>query len=235
MFQWGNKTGARENTAGQGTVQRLGPGWGHCCDLSLARTETPLSHAQERPVSPPGRGRVCQLGTGVNKSFSRLSSCLTFIPESPGRPGSPSAPGGPCKKKSLVSPGTRDGPALQESKGPERARDTLRSHNREDRTGLRAAASESWQNRGCWCRLAEPHTTQQLLGLLPAHECGFTTQEPLADIQGKSMICVGTKLLSVGRGPSAGWGSVHDSVPGAVSKAAGRKATQEALRSHPAL
>lgn len=98
----------------------------------------------------------------------------------------------------------------------------LRSHNREDRTGLRAAASESWQNRGFWCRLAEPHTTQQLLDLLPVHEWGFTTQEPLADKQGKSMICVGTKLLSVGRGPSAGWVSINDSVPGAVSKAAGR-------------
>lgn len=40
-------------------------------------------------------------------------------------------------RKSQVSPGTRDGPALQVSKGPERARGMLRSHNREDRSGLR--------------------------------------------------------------------------------------------------
>lgn len=170
-------------TAGQGTVQRLCPGWGLYCDHSLTRTETPLSHAQERPVSPPGRGRGCQLGTGVNKSFSRLSSCLTFIPESPGRPGSPSAPGGPCKKKSLISPGTRDGPALQVSKGPERARDMLRSHNREDRTGLRAAASEFGKTVGFgagWQSLALPSscwTFRLRMSVVLPHRCPWQTHK----------------------------------------------------------
>lgn len=99
-----------------------------CQACSLVRTETPLSQAQERSVFPPGTGQGCQLGAGVNKSFSHLSSCLTFMPESPGRPGSPTAPGGPCKKESLGSLGARAGPLLQASKGPEGARGAFRAH-----------------------------------------------------------------------------------------------------------
>lgn len=92
-----------------------------CQACSPARTETPLSQAQERSVFPPGRGQGCQLGTGVNKSFSHLSSCLTFMPESPGRPGSPAAPSGPCKKESLGSLGARAGPLLQASQRPRKS------------------------------------------------------------------------------------------------------------------
>lgn len=42
MFQWGNKTGARENIAGQGTVQRLCPGWGLYCDHSPHQDRDPI-------------------------------------------------------------------------------------------------------------------------------------------------------------------------------------------------
>lgn len=134
MPQWGdqNRCQTKHSWAGDsaGALSCLGTGQWACQACSLARTETPLSQAQERSVSPSGRGPGCQLGTGVNKSFSHLSSCLTFIPESPGRPGSPTAPGGPCKKESLGSLGARAGPLPQASKDPERARGMLRSHCR---------------------------------------------------------------------------------------------------------
>lgn len=113
--------------------------------LLPSQDRDPIIPSTRKPVSPPGRGQGCQLGTGVNKSFSHLSSCLTFIPESPGRPGSPTAPGGPCKKKPLFSPGA--------TACPERVKIVLRSHNRE--LQKRGQAFESWQNYGVGCKLAE--------------------------------------------------------------------------------
>lgn len=105
-----------------GALSCLGtPQWA-CQACSPARTETPLSQAQERSVSPPWRGQGCQLRTGVNTSFPHLSSCLTFMPESPGRPGSPSAPGGPCKKESLGSLGARAGPPASDKQKPRKSK-----------------------------------------------------------------------------------------------------------------
>lgn len=108
--------GARENTTGQGAGGRgrgsrpAGPS-----TVAIARTRSP-ARSTENSLSRHKKGPFLFRGEDVAASWAlvstshfSLSSCLTFIPASPGRPGSPTAPGGPCKKMPLVPPTARAG------------------------------------------------------------------------------------------------------------------------------
>lgn len=179
MWLPGRGAGARENIAGQGAGARgRGSRPAGSATVAIARTRSPARNT-ENSLSPHKKGPFLFRGEDVAASWElvstsqfSLSSCLTFIPASPGRPGSPTAPGGPCKKMPLVPPTARAGFDCKGGDNRQAQRGQgmcLRSHSRRDTElgagyGLLGAWSWDHGEGGGWAHGAEPWGCSEAAG-----------------------------------------------------------------------
>lgn len=135
----------------------------------------PLSQAQEKPVSPPGRGQAASLEL-VSTSHFPIFHLVSPSSRSPQEGQAlPLHPVAPAKKKATGLSWSKGRPLASGKQRPRKSKGCAQVTQQGGTEEGFAAAPESWQNYGFGCRLAEPHTTQQPL---LAHECGLPHRSP---------------------------------------------------------